>query len=363
MKIAFLNFYSGHLNRGGETFVRELAERLAQGHQISVFQGGPKSGSEKYQAVTVNIPMPKVWPPGLSVKHFLKRLFLDYYKLKELVFTLKALPSLMKFKPDIVSPVNGGWQALIISLYCRLFGAKLVIVGHSGPGWDDRWNLLVKPDLFVALTKHQLDWARKAIIWKQEFVLIPNGIDLDQFTQAGKKMKLDLEKPIIIIAAASTLAKRVERGIRAVAQLKSGSLLLLGSGPLDKRINKLGYELLGKKRFFHTTANYELMPEYYRAADILTLCSDSSEAFGIVYLEAMATGLACVGTDDKSRREIIGAAGVFVKDPNDVAEYTKALETALKINWKDLPKKQAEKYSWETIAKKYENAFASLLKK
>jgi glycosyltransferase involved in cell wall biosynthesis len=338
MKIAFLNFYSGLSNRGAETVVLELASRLAGNNEVVVFQGGPRNGSRKYHVVTLA-------SSGMFT------------------FTIKTLLTIIKSRPDIVIPINGRVQALIMSLYCRLSGAKLVITGHSGPGFDDRWNLLMKPHLFIALTGHQLEWAKQATIWKQEFTLIPNGVDLDRFTSGGTRAKLDLEKPIIIMVAATTLAKRVEQGIRAIASLKSGSLILLGSGPLDKRIDNLGYKLLGKKRFFHTVVDHDLTPEFYHAADLFTLCSDSSEAFGVVYLEAMASGLACVATDDESRQEIIGNAGVFVKDPNDTAEYSKALETALKTNWHDLPRKQAEKFSWEVLAKKYEKNFEKLINK
>lgn len=338
MKIAFLNFYSGRSNRGAETVIRELAGRLAANHEVIVFQGGVKSGVEKYQVVTV------------------KSLFV-------FAFTLKALPTLMKLKPEIVLPINGRWQALICSLYCRFSGAKLVIAGHSGPGWDDRLNLLMKPHLFIALTGSQLAWAKRATIYHQKFALIPNGVDLTQFKPAGKKFHTDLERPIILLVAATTPDKRVEQGIRAIASLKRGSLLLLGKGPLDERINKLGYEILGQNRFFHTAVSYDQIAEYYRCADLFTLCSVRSEAFGIVYLEAMATGLACVATDDDSRREIIGKAGVFVNNPDDPKEYGLAIGSAIKKDWHDLPRTQASNFSWDAVTEKYETALDQLMKK
>ena len=352
MKIAFLNFYSGFIARGGETFVHELANRLAKKNETYVFQAGPASGREKYSVVRINVSMPKVWPEWSPIRY--PRFFVDYYKLKELRFTIKSLTKIIRLRPDIVFPLNGGWQAFICSLYCRFFGAKLVIVGQSGPGWDDRWNLLMKPNLFVALTSRQLAWAKQATIWKQDFVLIPNGVDLDRFKAAGKKVKLALENPIIMMAAASTPDKRVEQGIRAVAGLPTGSLLLLGKGPLDERVNKLGYELLGKKKFHHVSVSHDQMPAYYRSTDLFTLCSFSSEAFGIVYLEAMASGLPVVATDDESRREIIDGAGVFVKNPDNAEEYSTALAQALATSWENLPRKQAEKFSWDDIAAKYE---------
>lgn len=336
MKVAFLNYYQNGVTRGLETFVNELSRRLAKKHQILI------------------LPSPAKSTPAATELSLPRRFFLDPASLKVAVWSIKSLNALSHFRPQMVFSANGGWQALIYSLFCRLAGAKLVIVGQSGPGWDDRWNLLMKPHLFVALTNRQLEWAKRATVWKQDFALIPNGVDLTRFKGAGKKFHTTLEKPIIMMAAASTEDKRVEQGIRAVARLPEGSFLLLGSGPLDERVNKLGYKLLGKKRFFHTSASHEQMPDYYRAADVFTLCSVNSEAFGIVYLEAMASGLPCVATDDDSRREIVGKAGIFVKNPDDAAEYAKAIETVLAKSWGKLPRGQAEKFSWDKTATEYE---------
>lgn len=346
MKIAFLNFYQSGVTRGLETFINELSCRLAKNHQILI------------------LPSPSRSTPSATELSLARRLFLDSASLRVLFWTLRSLPALYRFRPQIVFATNGGWQALICSLYCRFACAKLVITGQSGPGWDDRWNLLQKPHLFVALTTRQLNWAKKATIWKQDFVRIPNGVDLQKFSAlplrslarrgAGKKIKLDLEKPIIMMAAASTPDKRVEQGIRAVGMLKTGSLLILGKGPLDESINKLGYKLLGRKRFLHLSVSHNQMPDYYRSADLFTLCSFSSEAFGIVYLEAMATNLPIVATDDVSRREIVGLAGIFVKNPDDANEYSKAIEMALKKKWGEIPRRQAKRFSWDEIAAKYE---------
>lgn len=336
MKIAFLNYYQTGVSRGLETFITELSLRLFQNHQVLI------------------LPSPAKSTPASTRLSLLRRFFLDLASLRVALWTLKSLPRLSHFQPEIIFCTNGGWQALICSIYCRFSDAKLVIAGQSGPGWDDRWNLLMKPNLFVTLTNRQLEWAKLSTIWKQDFALIPNGVDLDQFKSAGNKFKTNLQRPIIMMVAATTPDKRVEQGIRAIASLKIGSLLLLGNGPLDERVNKLGYELLGKKRFLHTSVKHDQMPDYYRSADIFTLCSIGSEAFGIVYLEAMATGLTCVVTDDESRHEIVGKAGIFVKNPDDTKEYTSALAEALARSWGNLPRHQAEKFSWDSVAKKYE---------
>ena len=115
-------------------------------------------------------------------------------------------------------------------------------------------------------------------------------------------------------------------------------------------------------RFQILTVPFDQMPSIYRSADVFTLPSVSSEAFGNVLVEAMATGLPVVATDDPIRNEIVGEAGILV-DPENTDEYALNLQKALDTNWGDRPRTQAEKFSWDEIAKKYENLFKTLLNK
>ena len=59
-------------------------------------------------------------------------------------------------------------------------------------------------------------------------------------------------------------------------------------------------------------------------------------------VEAMASGLPVVATDDPIRREIVGDAGLFV-DPTDTNKFANTIEKALNTNWGEKPRKQAEK--------------------
>jgi len=227
------------------------------------------------------------------------------------------------------------------------------VAGQSGIGWDDRWNLLMKPDVFIALTDRQLEWAKNATVWKtQKFVKISNGVDIKEFNQKVSSVKIKLSKPIVITVAASIKSKRVEQAIVAISRLDNVSLLLLGSGYLDNQIDNLAKKLL-PNRFVHLSVSHQEISRYYKSADVFTLCSDSSEAFGIVYLEAMASGLPCVATDDQSRREIVGDAGIYVKNPDDSTEYAAAIQKALSTDWGNKPITRAKQFAWEKITKEY----------
>ena len=54
MKIAFLSLYSGHINRGVETWTREMAERLRKlGYDTLVFQGDEEHSKHEYKTKVV----------------------------------------------------------------------------------------------------------------------------------------------------------------------------------------------------------------------------------------------------------------------------------------------------------------------
>ena len=354
MKLALVNFYSGHAERGGETFIDSLATALTKKNVVFLFQAG-KVTPKPYNVISKNIDFNSNHPHSkLPTTHFLKRLFLDYFSLKIFLFTIKIIADLIKLKPDYIYPLNSGWQILFLTLISRIIGTKIIIGGHSGPGWNDRVNLLFHPDIFIALTQAQANWAKKVTVWNnQKITVIPNGIDTEKFSPKGNKKIVDLEKPIIIAVGAATESKGLVNTIKAVASQGNSSLLICGSGPEEKYEDTLGESLLGN-RYRRLRLNHSDMPEIYRASNVFTLCSDSSEAFGIVYLEALASGLPCVATDDASRREILGDVGIFVKNPEDSKEYAEKINKALKTNNSERNIKQAHKFDWEIIADKYE---------
>lgn len=359
MKIVFLSFYSGYVERGVETVVEELASRLSKKHKVIIFQAGPKSKKKNYK--TVRIPLRMRWPEDYTGT-FLRFLFLDYYSLKIFQFTIKSLLELRRYDCDIIYGLNGGWQTLLTRIFCLLYKKKLVIGGHAGVGWDDRVNLYCFPDAFISLSDRGEVWAEKVAPWVR-IEKIPDGVNLEKFNPQIKAAKLNLPKPIIICVSALQDYKRIDLTVKGVAGLEKAGLLLIGSG--DKKqeedIDNLGKQLLGKGRFLRLSLPHHKMPNFYKAASLFTLVSQSSEAFAVVYLEAMACGLPVVATDDALRREIVGDAGLYIKNPENMRAYGKVLEKALKKEWKDIPRNQAEKFSWDKIAKKYEKVFESLI--
>lgn len=313
LKIAFLCRDIGKVNRGVETYVIELSKRLELMYQVEIL-----SGSDAYS-------FSQITQGGF----------------------------------DIVIPTNGRSQALKASLGRIMGGYKTVISGQSGPGRDDIWNIaLTAPDVFIALTELEKQWAQK-FAWKSKIVKIPNGVDLEKFTPKGERTDFDLPKPVILSVGALTWYKHHERTIKALKYLDQGSLLILGAGPEEKSLLSLAQSLDLKDRVKIMQVNYLEIPKFYRSADLFVLPSWDREAFGIVYVEAMASGLGVVAPDDLARREIIGDAGILV-DTSKEKLYAEGLKKALAKDWKDLPRQQAQKFSWDKVAEQYEELFNKL---
>jgi len=338
MRIAILNIYQEKVERGAETFVREIAKRLRKNHTVEIISS----------EATPLPRFPIVW-----------RLFLDPNGIQILFFTLKKLPYLLSQKFDVVIPVNGGWQSFLVRLVTWFYGGKMVISGQSGIGWDDAINLWSFPDVFVALSSYAQKWAIKV----NPFVkvsYIPNGVDIEKFRKSQVKLELNLPHPIILCVAALEKSKRIELAIAAVSKIKNASLLVVGRGSLREKLEKRGRKLLGG-RFKIIKAKYSDMPKVYNSCDIFTLPSCSFHSFEIVLVEAMACNLPVVANDDPIRKEIVGDAGILI-DPTDASAYSKALQEAINKNWGERPRRQAEKFSWEKIASRYENLFKELIR-
>lgn len=340
MKIAILNVYQKKINRGAETFVSELEKRLSKKHKVDIFS------SDK-------VP-PRRW-------RFFWRAYLDQQGISIGLFTLKILIDIWRNKYDIVIPLNSGWQPAFIRIVTWLYGGKLVISGQSGIGWDDRNNLWCFPDAFISLSTKAKNWAHKANPFLKRIYYIPNGVDLEKFNPKGGKYPTNLDKPIVLCVGALEDSKRIDLVINAVSRLKNTSLLIAGDGVLKNKLVSHASKSM-KDRVSFISVKHKEMPKVYRAADVFVLTPKEFEAFGIVYVEALASNIPTISLDDKQRREIIGNAGLYIKDPSKVDDFSKVIKKALNEKWGDKPRKRAGRFSWNEITKKYEKIFYELIK-
>jgi glycosyltransferase involved in cell wall biosynthesis len=334
MKILFLNLYSGKVERGAESFTHELARRLGEENEVSFLKGNSELLPENRFA-------------GSLINRLSKRFFLDKQGREVLTFSLGQIGQIRRIRPNVVIPLNGFWQLLILKFLQPFLNFKIIVIGNSGPGWDERWNLYLHPNCFVATTPQVLDWAKKTWSFTKS-ILIPYGIDPKKFEV--KPAIVNLPKPIILCPAALVPYKRVDLVIKAVAKLPNSSLLVLGKGPLKEELLALGAKHLAN-RFLLTSSSQEDIPKFYAAADVVTLPSHAQENSPMVFLEALAAGKMVVTTDSPRNRWMLGDDGIFT-NPENTNEYADSLAQALK---RKIPtdSKNLQKFSWDTVLKQY----------
>lgn len=157
----------------------------------------------------------------------------------------------------------------------------------------------------------------------QMVFMIPNFIDTARFTPADQRAaraRFDLPQHgtiVLCCAAIRRYHKRIDYLLAEFATLvqqrdnEDCTLVIAGGREADTdALIAQGTAMLGKRVRFLPALPREQMPELYRAADVFTLVS-LQEMFGIVLLEAMASGLPVLCHDAPAFRAIVGEGGVY----------------------------------------------------
>ncbi|MGI8460850.1 MAG: glycosyltransferase family 4 protein, partial [Solirubrobacterales bacterium] len=171
----------------------------------------------------------------------------------------------------------------------------------------------------------------------ERVVVIPNGVDSEAFSpgpDSGLRARLGIGEDEVVAAFVATLDrahhfKRLDLAIDALGRSGEGRLHLLvaGDGELRPEFEaRAGAAGLGDRVHFLGRVPHAELPDVLRAADLFLLTTEPPESFGIVLIEAMASGLAVVATEYPGVRAVVddGANGVVV-GRGDVGAVAEAL--------------------------------------
>lgn len=131
-------------------------------------------------------------------------------------------------------------------------------------------------------------------------VVIHNAVDTNRFTGLSRDLIREQmawqDKQVILCVARLVPAKGQRYAIQAVARLNRPDLrlVLAGSGT-DENLLRDEAHALGISQQVVFAGNRQDVPQLLAGADIYVQPS-IKEGFGIAFLEAMASGLACIGT-------------------------------------------------------------------
>jgi rhamnosyl/mannosyltransferase len=167
--------------------------------------------------------------------------------------------------------------------------------------------------------------------------VLPHGVDLEPFLNPSDDDRLEAERirgrhegPLWLGCGRLVYYKGFQNAIRALAQVR-GTLLLIGEGPDQRSLQNEARRFGVRDRVVFLGLVRRVVP-YYLAADAFWFPSNArSEAFGIVQVEAMASGCPVINTHIPhsgvswvSRHEETGLT-VPVDDPSALAEAANRL--------------------------------------
>lgn len=251
---------------------------------------------------------------------------------------------------DIVVPLGGSWSYRFAR---RNFpSAKVVSIGQAGPVVRD----LCLSDVFVALTPYDEERARlmqRAVVTK----IIPNGVDVTRFSPSSEPRTAHRPFRTILCAAALVSDKRHDLLFDAVLHLSPDvHVMCIGVGSQQAMLELHPLSLAGRVKW--RSCSFSEMPEIYHLGDVFSLASPE-EAFGIVFIEAMSSGLAVVAHDGPRQRFVIGEGGVLC-NVYDSTAYARALEAALNMTASSQARKQASRFDWNRVVSEYADLFEKL---
>ncbi|MBE9214635.1 glycosyltransferase [Plectonema cf. radiosum LEGE 06105] len=352
---------------GSEIFAIEITRRLSNYFEVELL-----SGADCGEFSRLSGGIPRAYTYDFINQPLIKNLVHRFANHPEIIIEhltnfFPCVTRCLFNSPDLIFPCNDYGGLAIAAAVRAIKGTPILYVEHNSllaEGKCLKRNLFFSPDNLVVYDEKTAGFVRN-IKPTQTVKIIPNGVDLKQFTPQGNKIDFGLNKPVILCVASLNRNnhKRVDLAINAVSRLSEASLLLCGDGPDKNYFQARGDKLLGSNRFKICTFPFQKMPEVYRSADIFTLPS-LNEPFGFAYIEAMSSGLPVVATDDEMRRYIVGDSGILC-DVTNPEIYADALSQVLKIfkeNWQEKAINNALRFSWDAIALKYRDVILELIK-
>ena len=161
-----------------------------------------------------------------------------------------------------------------------------------------------------------------------DFVITPNGIDLERFERASAMLPAETPMSVLFF---SRLEKRKGLGvlIRAAAQMNDldFELVVAGAGPQERSARSLANSVGVEARFLGRVEEANV-PGMFRSATVYCAPGLGGESFGIVLLEAMASSVPVVCSDLPGFRDVAGGRALLVP-PGDADALASALRRVL----------------------------------
>lgn len=203
--------------------------------------------------------------------------------------------------------------------------------------------------------------------------IIPNAIDVDFFRPDAEPMpELANGRPKVLFLGRFEPRKGLKYLLMAMSDIVKAvpdvQLVAVGAGPFGLSYKSHLDKELAEHVVWPGLIRGELRPRYYCSCDVYCSPATGNESFGIVLLEAMASGRPVVASNIGGYRQVMGGAdseGVLVppKDPAAIAEAVVRLlkDPDRRRRMGEAGRRKALSYSWPRITDQVEALYYELL--
>ena len=374
MKILFFHRWTGVREGGTETEVKNLARFMAdRGHAVSILTLNGRA-LDDYDS-RINVRFIKKFPGELFSSYHINDphlyLYISFYLAQSLLILLFWY-YVKKYRFDLIS-VHFFTEALVARLFRFLTGTPYIFVLEGYTRQEAKEAR--KANACLCISRYDQEQCVKDFGFKP--ILKEIGVDLKRFglrnvIRRGELRELYTAEDSFLCLTVCRLEPRKDLPtlIRAAALVKKAKsdvkFLIVGEGISEVLLrDQVESSDLKDTVFFVGRVTDDQLPKYYQAADLFVLPT-LYEGFGIVYLEALASGLPILSTKVGAVPEVIGEAGVLIEPrrPEILAREILRLAGDKKlreeISRRGLDRVR-ERYDQEKLLKIYEDSCLKLL--
>jgi UDP-glucose:(heptosyl)LPS alpha-1,3-glucosyltransferase len=387
LRIAFIANDVNH--QGGPAKVTAaLVERLCEDHQVSVFshtiEGIDLSKIKHHRVPAIMRPKFLSYISFLSsstiilavLSLFRKRDFdiihgyICAFSTDVITFHFCEKEGLRLEKANIIEVPHKSASQKLKALDHRIYRRLAAFVegltfGHNSP----KACIVVSQAMQKEFARHYGDAAKNIIV-------IPNGVDTLRFHptnrllyrgQIRQEHGVSPSDSLLMFAGGDWERKGVLHIMEALSLVQRPDVKLFICGSGDEKFYGQFAELKRVRDRIIFVPHSSNLWEYYAASDIFVLPT-IYEPFGLVIVEAMASGLPVITSRVAGAADFItdGVDGLLLNDPGDINDLAAKIEllfsnAELRKTMGERARETAEKFSWDQVAQKTLEVYNTVL--
>jgi len=276
-------------------------------------------------------------------------------------------------KPDLIHAQSSVWAGIAAKRLSEKSGIAYCVTEHAsvfmkqqvlGPSWEQCWSTPYIRDAFdqaqavVAVSRALKE--KLSVYTEAPIQVIPNGVDTRFFKPCQKKARDTFH---FLTLSHLVPRKNIALLLHALKQLADPKthLTIGGDGPEKERLKKLVIALgIEPQVTFLGPLSREGVRAAFQEADAFVLASQH-ETFGVVCIEAMASGIPVVASRCGGTEDIVNDAIGRLVAVNDLQALCEGMarvrELAHTCDPQQLHQMAAEQYGSEAVCRQYERVY------